>query len=165
MNAGTGKKESLSISDYIIKVKVFDREKGTVCFFNKDECHFDHRLSTFKGCNRYIILEVHFIFKPQALEISQVLKNDKRAYSKYYHDYSAANFGSVFSTFNPMILKIAKRIGYGNKKGVHFSKKTLNWILKDNNGNYQAAKYIIDRIIKAHKVLHKKCKLEVIVWE
>lgn len=165
MNAGTGKKEGLSISDYIINVKVFDREEGTVHFFNKDECHFDHRLSVFKGCNRYIILEVQFKFKPQTLEISKVLRNDKRAYSKYHHDYSAPNFGSVFSTFNPMILRIAKRLGYGNGNGVHFSKKTLNWILKEGNGSYQEAIYIINRIIKAHKILRKSCKLEVIVWK
>ena len=165
MNAGTGIKESLSISDYILNIKVFDRDTGTIFFFEKEDCGFGHRQSVFKTCNRYIILEVQFVFKPQSKEVSQVLKKDKRAYSKYYHDYSAANFGSVFSVFDPTILKIVKRLGYGNSRGVHFSKKTLNWILKENNGNYQETRNLINKIIKAHRILRKKCKLEVVVWE
>lgn len=165
MNAGTGIKENLAISDYILSVKVYDKEAGSILTINKDECGFAHRSSMFKSCSRYIILEVQFVFKPQKPEISQILRSDKRAYSRYHHDYSAANFGSVFSVFDPMVLKIVKRLGYGNSRGVHFSKKTLNWILKEKDGNYQEAKVFLNRIIWVHKMLHKKCKLEVVVWE
>ncbi len=165
MNAGTGRKEGLAISDYIVKVKAFDREAGKVVFFDKDECEFEHRSSVFKKDGRYIILEVHFAFKPQAQEISQILRKDKIAYSRYHHDSSAANFGSVFSVFNPTILKMARRLEYGNKKGVHFSKKTLNWILKEKNGSFQEAIDLINNIQRAHKLLRKECRVEVVVWE
>jgi len=165
MNAGTGADEGLSISDYIVSVTALDRKANQVITFSKEQCDFAHRNSLFKGNDDYIILSCEFHFKEQSREESKRLCDKKRKYTKQYHDLSAPNFGSVFSKYNPHLLAIVSKLQWGDKNGIHFSGKTMNWIINTNMcKSSEKAFKIIDSVEKMHKLLLQKCKVEVIMW-
>jgi len=61
-------------------------------------------------------------------------------------------------------MEIAKKMRLGNKK-IHFSAKTANWIINEQQGTYNDAIKAIKRVEFLHKIFHEKCEREVIVWE
>jgi UDP-N-acetylmuramate dehydrogenase len=50
------------VSDTIVLVRAYDREKGEVVEFQPRECAFSYRSSVFRGKDRHVILEVRFRF-------------------------------------------------------------------------------------------------------
>ena len=50
------------------------------------------------------------------------------------------------------------------KKGVHFSKKTKNWLL-NSGGDFKTAVMLIGKVEKMHRLVGKKCKAEVRIWK
>lgn len=165
MNAGTGKNQELSISDYIVSVTVLDMKSMNIVTLSKEQCDFSHRNSIFKNNGDYIILSCDFNFPEQALEISKRLCDEKREYTKKYHDTSLPNFGSVFSVFNPYLLAVVSKLQLGDKNGIHFSAKTMNWIVNSNMcKSSKKAFQIIDSVKKMHKLCFQQCKVEVVMW-
>jgi UDP-N-acetylenolpyruvoylglucosamine reductase len=129
----------------------------------KKDCEFSYRNSIFKNSN-LIVVSAIFNFPKMSKEESNKAKEDRIELCKKVQDNSAPNFGTTFMEYNLKIMKLAKIMGIGNS-AVHFSKKTSNWLLNCNNGNYKDATSAIKKIEKWHKIFGKKCKLEVIVWE
>lgn len=161
MNAGRGKAYKMSISDYIISVDTIDNgERHT---FTKDQCKFEYRSSIFKNSDS-IILGILFKFPEQDKEISEKLRKERIDLCKSLQDNTKPNFGSVFMEANDRIINFVKRQGIGNKN-IHFSKKTRNWLLNENNGTYVEAMKAIKKVEFMHKLFRKKCVLEVIVWK
>lgn len=165
MNAGTGKDQGLSISDHIISITVLEMKSKNVVTLSKEQCDFSYRNSLFKNNSDYIILSCDFVFPEQRFEVSKKLCDDKREYSKKYHDTAMPNFGSVFSVFNPYILAVVSKLQLGDKNGIHFSGKTMNWIVNSNMcKSSKKAFRIIDSVKKMHKLCFQKCKVEVVMW-
>lgn len=159
MNAGRGKGMNKTISDYIVEVAYL--KDGQIQVIKKKDCEFSHRNSIFKN-NNLIILSVTFQFeKGNSLELAE-LRKKRITYVKKVHDTSKPNFGSVFCESNPYIMKYFKM--FSGRSKVHYSKKTVNWLLNEG-GSYEEAVKEINRVKRLHKLLHKKCRQEVIQWD
>lgn len=159
MNAGRGKQFNQCISDYIVSVDVV--ENGNVRTLKKEECGFEYRSSVFKK-SEMIVISVEFDFQKLSKGESERLKKQRIELCKNYQDNSHPNFGSVFVENNVNIMKIAKILKIGKK--VHFSSKTLNWILNEG-GTYQDAIDTIQKVEKIHKFFSKKCIREFVTWD
>lgn len=165
MNAGSGMETGQSISDYIISVTAVDRN-GNVVNFKKDKCHFQHRNSIFKNNDSFVVVSAEMQFPEADKKVTEWKRLQRIEYCKKTQDNSAPNFGSVFKNFNLRIMTFFQKYEIGKKHGVHFSKKTANWIL--NNGgddSYKEAKRLINIVRFIHKIFGKKCDVEVIMWE
>lgn len=162
MNAGRGKKFNKSISDYLVKVEVLI--DGEVIYLTKEQCKFSYRNSIFKNNSKYIIIGAYFIFDKQSIDISNQLKKERMDLCKKVQDVSKPNFGTFCCESNYRIMKILSTLTVGYKSGCHFSKKTVNWILNEGNGNYLQIKNLIKITKIFHKLLNKNCEVEVIVW-
>lgn len=161
MNAGRGKSFCRTISDYIISVDVL--KDNEIITLKKDECEFRHRSSIFRNSD-YIVLSVKLRFPLQDREVSEKLRKERIQYCKDNQDNSCPNFGSVFRSSSGMIMKLVKNIGLKRGKA-RFSKKTLNWILKDKDGNFGDVVKAIDAVKKLHRLVGKQAECEVMIWE
>ena len=111
------------------------------------------------------LLSCDFIFHEQPLEESKSLCDAKREYTKKYHDTAFPNFGSVFSVFNPYLLAVVSKLQLGDKNGIHYSGKTMNWIVNSNACNSSKKAFqIISSVKKMHKIFLQKCEVEVVMW-
>lgn len=163
MNAGGGIAEGNSISDYIIEVNCI--VDGEFISLKKDQCEFGHRTSIFKETAKYIVTSVKFQFEAQEQSISEQKKKNRLDFCKKTQDSSSPNFGSVFKVFNPYIMVVIRKLQTTHKSGVHFSKKTDNWICNNGNGTFSEAYKRINRVIKIHQFFHYDCIPEVIIWK
>jgi UDP-N-acetylmuramate dehydrogenase len=48
------------VSETIVEVRAYDRERGEVVVLDRDTCRFGYRSSAFKGADRHVVLEVTF---------------------------------------------------------------------------------------------------------
>jgi UDP-N-acetylmuramate dehydrogenase len=55
------------VSETIVEVRAYDRERGEVVTLDRDACRFSYRGSAFKGSSRHVVLEVTF-----ALELADL---------------------------------------------------------------------------------------------
>ncbi len=158
-NAGRGKQYNKQISDYIVKVKVFDGEK--IREIPKRKCRFGFRDSVFKENRDLVVLGVCFALPMQSEEIGVNAKKERMKLVRKYQDSGCANFGTVFSTANHHIMKLLRGVKIGN---AGYSKKTPNWIC--NYGDAKAKDIV--KLIKVSKLLHKflfrSVKAEVETW-
>ena len=162
MNAGRGKQFNMQLTDYLIDVDVL--VDGKVKKFTKEECKFDYRKSIFQD-NNYVILGANFKIKEVDFNESKKLKKERIELCKNVQDNSSFNFGSVFCICNYKIMKMVSKLSSKNKKGIHFSNKTNNWLCNDGSGDFKQAIKLINRVKKIHKLFNKKIELEVRVWE
>lgn len=163
MNAGRGKPYGVSISDYIIDVTVYIN--GKVKTINKEQCRFDYRNSIFRENSDYIILGCTFKFERKSKEESKRLKEERIKLCKMVQDTSGYNFGSVFKVNDWKVMWFVRNISIVNKKGIHFSKKTPNWMVNKGEGTFKQAIKIIKRVEYLHRIIGKKAVPEVIIWE
>ncbi|UPO98529.1 FAD-binding protein (plasmid) [Cetobacterium somerae] len=164
MNAGRGKIHKLSISDYIEELHVYDFEEKKNKILNKSECDFSYRHSVCKEKKIFVIGVIFNFEKMEKIE-SDKRKKTRMELVRRLQDNSGYNFGSVFRQNNKYLMQIIKFIGLGNSKGVHFSKKTSNWIINNGNGSFKEAYNLIEKIKKIHKFLGFNAITEVILWK
>ncbi len=161
MNAGTGRKQNRSISDHIISIDaIID---GKTVTMKKEDCGFSHRNSFFREHPECIIISVLFRFREMTREESDRAKEEKMRYYREKRDASHPNFGSLFRQSNYRIMLVARKFKIG--KRVHFSGKTVNWIINEDHGSYSDAIKAIKKVEMMHRMLGQKIKREVIVWE
>lgn len=169
MNAGRGKEYNKSISDFIVDVETVcvdqeDADYGKKRHFDNTECGFGYRDSIFKS-GKYLILSATLrLDKLSAEKIEERIKERREVVEKT-QDRQLPNSGSVFMESDIKIMDFFKKHHIGATNGVHFSTKTRNWIVNDGDGNFRQAKRIIRLVTLAHRLLNKKCQLEVIVWD
>ena len=161
MNAGTGRKQGRAISDYIVSLEVINN--GELVTMGAEECGFSYRDSFFKSHPDCIITSVLFQFPTMAQEESSRARKEKMQYYIEKQDSSYPNFGSVFRESNYRIMVIVRKLKIGNN--VHFSGKTVNWILNENHGTYHDAITAIRIVERLHKLFGQKITREVITWE
>ena len=163
MNAGRGKPHGVSISDYILDVTVYIN--GEIKTIKKEQCRFDYRNSIFRENPNYIILGCTFKFEYKSKEESEQLKNARIQLCKDVQDKSGYNFGSVFKINDWKVMWLVRKISISNKNGIHFSKKTPNWIINKGEGTFRQATKLIKRVEIMHKMIGKEAIPEVIIWE
>lgn len=166
MNAGRGKEHNKCISDFIISILAYDctlRKKVTL---NKSECNFSYRHSRFKdNPNRYIILNVLFQF-PQIDEKETTLaKKERLEYVKKEQDHTGHNAGSVFNTFNRVLIRLFRIPFLGKCGNCHYSRLTANWLVNSGEGKYKEAVSLIQRVEKLHRLLGQNIEKEIVIWD
>ena len=162
MNAGRGIKHNKSISDYICEVNYI--ENGEIKCLQKKDCEFGYRDSIFQH-KKIIITSVKFKFKKMSPEEAKQGRDERLNLCKKVQDMSRPTFGTVFCEANPSIMNFIRIIGLGRKCGVHFSKKTKNWMLHEKDGSFKEAYKLICFVQKLHRIFGKKCKVEVKIWK
>jgi UDP-N-acetylmuramate dehydrogenase len=55
------------VSETIVEVRAYDRERRTVVTLDRDACRFSYRSSAFKGSSRHVVLAVTFALAPADL--------------------------------------------------------------------------------------------------
>lgn len=163
MNAGRGQKYNRNISDYIERVDYFF--EGKLQSKLKNDCDFSYRHSCFHNMDGAIITGVEFHFEEMAQEESKKQRQERIELCRKQQDMSFPNFGTVFCFSNAKIMHVIKKLGLGSSKGVHFSKKTANWMLKGPEGTYQQTKKLLKKVTLMHKIFGKKCVTEVRMWD
>jgi len=165
MNAGIGpEKNSLfTISDFIVRVKVYDKETKKIIWLDKNQCNFSHRNSVFHD-NQYVIIGAEIKLNKQTLKISQERINKRLLKCKQEHEWGKGCFGTCFSHCNRKLLKVLSLFNRKNKK-VYQSSNNCNWLVNGGEGTYEDAIKIIERAKKIHKLFHKKIKCEIIIWK
>lgn len=164
MNAGGGEDSLDYIGNCVTKVH-FVRDGCTYCF-DKEECNFIFRDSYFKQNKDCIITSVEFLFERMEQEESQKRKDDRLAYCRENQDSGHPNCGSVFKRCSYKVMLAMKLAEFGNKKGVHFSRKTPNWIINSGGPEgFVQAKRLINFVKFTHRLVGKSCETEVIIWE
>ena len=161
MNAGRGRSYNKCISDYIDSVTVI--KDNSLISVPKSQCRFEYRNSIFKNSD-YIITSVDFSFPRVIKEDADREKKERIELCRKVQDARCPNFGTVFLSADSMIMSIVKKIKLGGKKA-HFSNKTPNWILNENNADFNDVINIIRKVEFAHKLVDKTCEREVIVWD
>lgn len=175
MNAGSGVKTNCFISQYVVSVRALclddyhNYKKGDIIYLSNEECDFKWRSSVFKN-NKFLILSAVFKFEKKSIEETSKLKKERIDYVAKAQDRKYANFGSVFCVNNASIMKFIKKIRFGSKNGVHFSNKTQNWLvntegLKAKQGAFKQTIKLINKVKRIHNLFHKKCQIEVIIWD
>lgn len=160
MNAGRGNRIDL-ISKYVTRVKAL--VDGEIIELNNEECLFSHRNSIFKNTNK-VVLGAYFKFQPGDPDEFAKLRKERLAYSLEKQDTRKPNFGTCFRISNPYIMKMVRFKNKSNCSGVHFSGKTMNWLLNEK-GKYADAIQEINKVRKIHHLLRMDCELEVIIWD
>lgn len=163
MNAGRGAQYNKSISDYIVSVDIFIN--GNIKKMPREECGFKYRHSIFQTMPRVIILGAEFLFPEISQEEAQKRIEERLDLCRKVQDMSAPNFGTVFCHSNRYIMRIVRKIGMGYKDGCSFSRKTQSWMLKGENGSFEQAINLLNRVEKIHFILGLRIEREVKVWE
>ncbi|MFT3950705.1 MAG: FAD-binding protein [Oscillospiraceae bacterium] len=175
MNAGRGKQYNCSISDYIVSVEVLCLtatslgDVGDIKTLTKEQCQFEYRKSIFQN-NDFLILSVKFSFPNVSKEESRKKIAERLEFCKKTQDYAGGNFGSVFSTASPFIMNIVRKLHIGKKDGVHFSAKAYNWLINEQKdepkqGGFDDTLKLINKVMKLHRLFHKPCQSEVVIWK
>ena len=160
MNAGRGVADGRCISDYIVEIKAL--HDGKIVVLKKEDCSFGYRSSVFSN-GEYLILSARFKFKSGKKEEFEADVKERLDHCKTHQDASRPNFGTVFCKSDNRVMRLCAKLDK-NAKGVHFSQKTRNWLVNEN-GTFRQAQKRINRVKLLHKLIGKKCKSEVIIWE
>lgn len=163
MNAGGARSEGKQISDFIVSVNTL--YKGEPVTLSKEECLFSHRSSIFKKDKNYVIVSADFSFPKQSPEVSEEKIRARMALVEKIHDTAFPNFGSVFQVYDPYIMAFVRKIQRKKNSGVWFSGKTDNWLINCGDGTYGMAIKRINAVKKIHRILHRECATEVIIWD
>lgn len=163
MNAGRGRKHNKCISDYIQSVDVI--VNGEVKTIPKKDCGFDYRTSIFQSMQGCIILGAYFEFPAIPKEETAAKLQERIDHCKTVQDMSAPNFGTVFCESNKYIMAVVRKVHLGYKNGCTFSPKTRNWMLHGKEGTFEQAVSLLNKVKRYHKIVGKKYKCEVRIWE
>lgn len=161
MNAGRGKKYQQQISDWIEFVDYLDLDDMKVKRLSTDKSNWLYRCSPFHNMNA-VILSATFRMKSSSVEeIAEQIQKRKDTV-KVTQEGNKPSCGSVFKTNNRYIMSFlkGKRIG-----GACYSKKTRNWISNDQNGTANDVIGLIRHAQLLHRLLFRKCTLEVKIFD
>lgn len=163
MNAGRGKQYNKCISDYIQSVDVLI--DGKIKTFSKKDCEFSYRTSKFQSLPKCIITGALFKFPAMSKEKTAAEVQARIDLCRRVQDMSAPNYGTVFCESNKYIMTLVQKFHLGYKNGCSFSRKTKNWMLHEENGTFEQAVNLLNKVKRWHKIFHLKCKAEVRIWE
>lgn len=165
MNAGIGSKEKckFNVSEFIRKVYVLKKDTLELMWIAAEDCDFGHRKSIFQN-NDYIILGAEFQFPQQTIEVSNEKIKKRQEYCKKNQNYAKGCFGSCFCEYSKTILTLISKLKL-HKGNVMQSDNNINWLINTGNGTYEDAIWLINKCKRWHKIVGKKIKCEVIIWE
>ncbi|MBE9046303.1 FAD-binding protein [Pleurocapsales cyanobacterium LEGE 10410] len=159
MNAGKGKKHSITIYDFVESVTFFDFENNSLKTLVKEEIVKGYRETIFTGIHSRLILSAIFKFDQIYFDKNPIATRLK--WSKEFQDYSRPNCGSVFKEGH---LGISQKLSWLKIGKTNFSFKTQNWLLNKSSSHVPIV--ILINIVKIlHILSQRKAILEVISVE
>ena len=166
MNAGIGGRERVlfNISDFILRVKCFDRSSKKIIWIGAEKCDFLYRHSIFMD-NRYIIVGAEIKCNPQSKVDSQERIRKRREYCKNKQVWGKGCFGSCFSAKDNRLLKFTYAISKFTLRGIYVSKNNSNWIINNGKANYRETIRYISMCEFIHHVFHKDIQREICIWD
>ena len=153
MNAGSGIKEGLSISDFVESVEFFDGQK--ISTMQKSEARFGFRSSIFLEKNYFIISA---ILRLPEKKIDGNPIRERLEWAVKNQDLSGNNCGSLCDEYYAPILKFARFLF--SKSPAKLSAKNLNWALNSAE-NPLWLKMLLGTISLLHKLLRRRLKFEI----
>lgn len=164
MNAGRGEKQNCCIGNHI--EEVYALYQGTPIAVSKEQCNFAYRSSIFQN-GKYIITGCKLrLENKNKAEVDKDIKA-RLDLCKRTQDHSGATIGSVFAACDPFVMRICRKIDSLRTKrgGVRWSSRRGNWFVNLGAGTFEEAYGRISRCKLLHKLLRKKCTVEVRVWK
>lgn len=157
MNAGRGKAQGVTISDYLEEVEYFDPQDGEFHIYQKRKEDFSHRISPFQGTGN-IIVSATFSFKKQDAAETERLIKERMEHSKKFLSADKPSCGSVFCEGNRLVYRLlmGQRIG-----GAMYSKKTPDWISNMGDATASDVMQLIEKGKRWHQFFLSKCKVEI----
>lgn len=157
MNAGRGKSEGLTISDYLVEVEYYSPTEEKFLTYKKKPDDFSHRHSPFQDLDA-IIVSATFKFKEQDKVATEALIKERMEHSKKYLSADKPSCGSVFCEGNRIVYRLlmGKRVG-----GAMYSKKTPDWISNMGNATASDVMALIEKGKRLHKLFFSHCKVEI----
>lgn len=157
MNAGRGKAQGVSISDYLEEVEYFDPQDEAFHLYQKRAEDFSHRTSPFQGTGN-IIVAATFAFKEQDAEETERLIKERMEHSRKYLSADKPSCGSVFCEGNRLVYRLlmGQRIG-----GAMYSKKTPDWISNMGDATASDVMQLIEKGKRWHRFFLSECKVEI----
>ena len=102
MNAGRGKSEKKTISDYLVSVEYFSPINSEFRTYDMNVEEFSHRHSPFQETED-VIVSATFKFKEQDAETTETLIKERMEHSKRYLSAEKPSCGSVFCEGNRLM--------------------------------------------------------------
>lgn len=157
MNAGRGKTEGVTISDYLEEVEYYNPKDRTFYIYKKRKEDFSHRTSPFQGTGN-IIVSATFSFKKQDPAETERLIKERMEHSKKFLSADKPSCGSVFCEGNRLVYRLlmGQRIG-----GAMYSKKTPDWISNMGDATASDVMQLIEKGKRWHRFFLSKCKVEI----
>ena len=144
-------------------IRWFEKNKSYI--LTKKQIDYLNGDAIIKNASGVWIINKNIRKRVESCYANDKLKKERIELCKNVQDNSSFNFGSVFCICNYKIMKMVSKLSSKNKKGIHFSNKTNNWLCNDGSGDFKQAIKLINRVKKIHKLFNKKIELEVRVWE
>lgn len=165
MNAGIGSRNNVlfSISDYIIRVKCFDKNKKEIVWLDKSDCDYHYRSSAFMK-DEYIILGAEILCKAQTTDVSNERIKRRKNIVKNNQEWGKGCFGSIFSESDRRLLKIASRIFRIKNRSIGISSKNPNWIYNKGSATFKDTIQYIQLCEKLHAMAGKSIQREIRIW-
>lgn len=154
MNAGTGKKESRFIGDYLHEVCIWANGKEQK--LPARDIGLKYRQSIFSEEYCGFIASAIFVFPKMDFDENPIQKRLKWANSN--QDLGYPSCGSVYKVYNSRILKWAQKFSFLPK--TYFSKKARNWIV-NNSKSTLYIKILLNIIKLFHLIFRKRLSLEI----
>lgn len=157
MNAGRGKTEGVTISDYLDEVEYYNPKERAFFFYKKRKEDFSHRTSPFQGTGN-IIVSATFSFNKQDAAKTEQLISERMEHSKKFLSADKPSCGSVFCEGNRLVYRLlmGQRIG-----GAMYSKKTPDWISNMGDATASDVMQLIEKGKRWHRFFLSKCKVEI----
>lgn len=157
MNAGRGKSEGKSISDYLLEVEYYSPEEGVFKTYFKRKEDFSYRHSPFQGMN-VVIVSATFKFKEQEADVTETLIKERMEHSKKHLSADKPSCGTVFCEGNRIVYRLlmGKKVG-----GAMYSKKTPDWISNMGDATASDVMALIEKGKRLHKLFLSRCEVEI----
>ncbi len=164
MNAGIGGRKTtlFTIGDFIDRVRVIERSSQQEKWIPREACAFGHRSSVFQS-DRFIILGAEITLKNQDKAVSQERIEKRRDYCRTHQEWAKGCFGSCFIDYSKGIMAVFSKLNI-HRGGVRQSGNNPNWLINDGTGCYKDAIWLIDMMIKTHRLLRKSISPEIRIW-
>lgn len=153
MNAGSGIKEGLGISDFVESVEFFDGQK--ISATGKSDAHFGFRSSIFIEKN-YFITSVILRLPKRKIDGDPI--RERLEWAVKNQDLSGNNCGSLCDEYYAPILKFARFLF--SKSPAKLSAKKLNWALNSAENPLWLG-LLFGTIALLHKLLRRRLKFEI----
>lgn len=163
MNAGPGRRDGTAVCDVLEEVETMDPATGEVRRERPDRAAFGHRRSPWQAGGG-VVLGATFRLAAQSPETTEARIARRLERVRRHQDASRPNCGSVFRVADPVVMRALGWLRL-RRGGLAWSGKTPNWIGNSGGGTLGDFKRLVETAQRVHRLLGRRCELEIRVVE